>query len=138
MENYFDTEEFERWFKESLYTFESATHDKDLKFYNWACFKFQQAGEYALKALLKAFGKSALGHSLLKLLEEIENLGIEVSEDLKSSARILDMNYIATRYPDAYPEGSPHEFFDENTTSLSENASKKIIEFVESFKNNNV
>ncbi|MGC8789876.1 MAG: HEPN domain-containing protein, partial [Caldisericum sp.] len=46
MENYFDIEEFERWFKESIYTFESAKHDKDHKFYNWACFKFQQAGEY--------------------------------------------------------------------------------------------
>jgi HEPN domain-containing protein len=138
MDNFFDKDEFDRWFNESLYTFESALHDKELKFYNWACFKFQQAGEYALKAILKAFGKSALGHSLLKLLDELEAMGISVSYDLKSYARTLDMNYIGTRYPDAYPEGSPHEFFDESSVNMAEEASRKIIEFIKTSKDKNV
>jgi Uncharacterized conserved protein related to C-terminal domain of eukaryotic chaperone, SACSIN len=138
MEKFFDKEEFDRWFSESLYTFESALHDKEIKFYNWACFKFQQAGEFAIKALLKAYGKNALGHSLLKLLEEIETLGISLSPELKSCARTLDMYYIGTRNPDAYPDGSPHEFFDENSANIATDCSQKIIDFVKGIRNSNV
>ena len=138
MDNFFDKDEFDRWFNESLYTFESALHDKEIKFYNWACFKFQQAGEFAIKALLKAYGKNALGHSLLKLLEEIETLGISLSPELKSCARTLDMYYIGTRNPDAYPDGSPHEFFDENSANIATDCSQKIIDFVKGIRNSNV
>ncbi|NCQ53596.1 MAG: DNA-binding protein, partial [Caldiserica bacterium] len=61
-----------------------------------------------------------------------------VSYDLKSYARTLDMNYISTRYPDAYPEGSPHEFFDESSVNMAEEASRKIIEFIKTSKDKNV
>ena len=138
MEEFFDNEEFERWFKEAIFTFESVLHDKEFKFYNWACFKFQQAGEFAIKALLKAYGKNALGHSLLKLFEEIETLGIHIPSELKSCARTLDMYYIGTRYPYAYPDGSPHEFFDENSANIATACSQKIIDFVKGIKNSNV
>ncbi len=131
MNNLFDKNEFERWFNESLYTFASAERDEIEGDYSWACFKFQQSAELALKSLLRGFGKHPIGHSLLKLLNEIESLGIDVNEKIKSSARILDANYIPPRYPDAYPAGSPHEYYDKESADKSKKSAELIRKFVE-------
>jgi HEPN domain-containing protein len=69
--------------------------------------------------------------------EEIEALGIHIPSELKSCARTLDMYYIGTRYPDAYPDGSPHEFFDENSANIATACLQKIIDFVKGIKNSN-
>ncbi len=131
MNNLFDKNEFERWFNESLYTFASAERDEIEGDYSWACFKFQQSAELALKSLLRGFGKHSTSHSLLKLLNEIESLGIDVNEKIKSSARILDANYIPPRYPDAYPAGSPHEYYDKESADKSKKSAELIRKFVE-------
>jgi HEPN domain-containing protein len=41
--------EFNRWIKSAKHTLESAKVDKDNGFYNWACFKAQQAARLQLK-----------------------------------------------------------------------------------------
>jgi HEPN domain-containing protein len=58
-------------------------------------------------------------------------LGIDVNEKIKSSARILDANYIPPRYPDAYPAGSPHEYYDKESADKSKKSAELIREFVE-------
>jgi len=71
--------------------------------------------------------------------EKMETLGIHIHSELKSCARTLDnMYYIGTRYPDAYPEGSPHEFFDENSTNIATDCSQKTIDLVKGITNSNV
>ncbi len=92
-------------------------------------FKFQQAAEFALEAFLRGAGKLGVGHSLLKLIAEIEALGIDI-EEIRKCSLTLEKFYIPTRYPDAYPEGSPYEFYDAEEAEKALNCSSKVIEFV--------
>lgn len=124
-----DTSEFERWFKQAIHTLDSAKKDYEDSDFDWACFKCQQAAEFALKAFLRGAGKLGIGHSLLKLVEEIEALGIDIDEIRKCSL-ILEKFYIPTRYPDAYAEGSPYEFYDAEEAEKALDCSSKITEFV--------
>jgi HEPN domain-containing protein len=53
--------EFNRWIKSAKHTLESAKVDKDNGFYNWACFKAQQAAEIATKAYFYGIGSLKQG-----------------------------------------------------------------------------
>lgn len=124
-----DAPEFQRWFNQAVHTYSSAKKDYEDEDFGWACFKCQQAAECALKALLRGAGKLGIGHSLLKLTQEIEALDIDVDEIRKCSLT-LEKFYIPTRYPDAYPEGSPFEFYDAEEAEKALDSCQTIIEFV--------
>lgn len=124
-----DKKECERWLEQAKNTLQSATRDKERGDYNWCCFKAQQAAEFAVKGLLYGIGLSAVGHSLLKLLGDLEGKGIKVDE-IKGCARTLDRHYIPTRYVNAHPEGAPFEFYDLSTAEDALGCAGKIIEFV--------
>ncbi|PUA31495.1 MAG: hypothetical protein B9J98_05960 [Candidatus Terraquivivens tikiterensis] len=70
-------------------TIKSAKGDLERKDYSWACFKAQQSGEFAIKALLR--GLEAYGHSssklLLKISEKLDTLSI------MDEAKTLDKYY---------------------------------------------
>ncbi|MEM2950957.1 MAG: HEPN domain-containing protein [Nitrososphaeria archaeon] len=68
----YDKDEYERWVKQADATLASAKRDRDAGDYNWSCFKAQQSAEFAVKGLLYGLGFSPVGHSILKLLGEIE------------------------------------------------------------------
>ncbi|MGD2248743.1 MAG: HEPN domain-containing protein [Candidatus Methanofastidiosia archaeon] len=124
-----DTSEYERWFNQALHTHSSAKRDYEDNDFGWACFKFQQAAEFALKALLRGVGKLGIGHSLLKLIKDLENLNIDISQ-IKDCSVTLEKFYIPTRYPDAYPDGSPFEFYNSTDAEKALKCSLEIIEFV--------
>lgn len=84
-----DTEEFERWLAQAEQNLHSASGDSRRRDYNWAAFKAQQAGELALKALLKGFGRPGFGHSLTMLLKEIVGTGVEITPGQKECASTL-------------------------------------------------
>lgn len=125
-----DMPEFERWLKQAENSLESAKVDKKNGYYNWACFKCQQAGEYALKGLLRAFGKVAIGHSCYKLANQLKDLGVRMPRKMYDACRVLDRHYIPTRYPDAFPDASPFEFYDEATAEQAIDAAQEIVGFV--------
>ena len=75
-----------------------------LKRYAPACFHAQQAAEKAFKGLLVATGRLPKTHSIAQLLRELPE-DPERHPRLVLAAR-LDKLYIATRYPDALPEGT--------------------------------
>jgi len=125
----FDKEEFLRWFKHAEYTLRSAVRDKDSGDYSWACFKAQQAAELAVKALLYGLGIMAYGHSIKKLLD-ILSKEVQVPENLLRNARLLDRHYIPPRYPDAYIEGSPYEYYDRIDAEEAIKAAEEILTFV--------
>jgi HEPN domain-containing protein len=104
MEDLFDSKEFERWILQARDTLESANEDLNNGRYNWACFKAQQAAEYAVKGLIYGLGSIPIGHSVLRLLARLRRRGVEV-EGVMRYARILDRHRIPTRYPNAHPEG---------------------------------
>ena len=56
-------------------------------------------------------GNPKVSHILPKLLEYIKEIGIEINEEAMSYVIRLNMLYIPTRYPDAWPEGIPEEFY---------------------------
>ncbi len=124
----FDKDEFERWAEQASDTLASSHHDFSVKSYNWCCFKAQQAAEYAVKGLLKGLGVSAYGHSIIKLLKDLENYDIDM-HGLTACARTLDRHYVPSRYPDAFSEGSPFEYFDEKTALDALNCAEKICDF---------
>lgn len=134
----FDEDEFGRWFNQAENTLSSSDHDLEHGDYNWSCFKAQQAGEYALKALLRGLGRITIGHSALKLLEQLEKLGSQVSEQVKDCARSLDKHYVPARYPNAYPAGSPFEFYDEKTALVAIECARMLLDFIRAEKRKNV
>jgi HEPN domain-containing protein len=77
---------------------------------HWAqvCFSCQQVAEKALKSI--ALSKGALeikSHSLIKIAE-----ALGINGEIERMGRRLDVYYISSRYPDAFAEGAPYEYFD--------------------------
>lgn len=126
-----DYEEFGRWWRQSEHTLASAERDRQAGDFAWASFKAHQAAEYAVKALLRGLGRVAVGHSVLRLATNLEELGMPVPEPVREAARAVDRHYIPPRYPDAYPQGSPFEFYDAVAADGAMEAAKRIIAFVE-------
>ncbi len=127
----FDRDEFDRWLEQARHTLSSAERDLQAGDYAWSCFKSQQAGEYAAKAVLRGYGRLAAGHSILRLLDDLKNGGIAVNTACVGHARLLDRHYIPPRYPDAYPSGSPFEFYDEETARQALEAARSLLTWLE-------
>ena len=88
-----------------------------------ACFVAQQVCEKSLKALALSRGFDQVrSHSLLNI---VRALGI--NGDLEQMARRLDQYYVTARYPDAFVEGAPFEYF---TREQAEEAIGFAREFV--------
>lgn len=126
-----DRDEYRRWLGQAWHTLASARRDAAASDYDWACFKAQQAAEYSLEGLLRGLGHLAPGHSLLRLLDAVEqHARIPVPEPIRQAARALDRHYIPPRYPDAYPAGMPYEFYDRPTADAALSAAEQVVEFV--------
>jgi HEPN domain-containing protein len=119
--------EFIRWIKTAKHALESAKLDKDNGYYNWACFKAQQAAELATKAYFYGIGEPKIGHSIAYLLLSIPNVNI----DLINKAKFLDKMYIPTRYPNSWHSGTPDFYYTLNEAEQAINYAKEIIDFVE-------
>lgn len=131
----FDWDEYERWMRQATDTLESAKVDADHAFFNWACFKAQQAGEYAIKAILHGLGYPAIGHSIVVLADRLKGLDVEIGDSLMADARLLDRHYIPPRYPNSYPSGSPLDYYDDPTSQQAIEASRRVLRFVENLAN---
>ncbi len=90
--------------------------------YAQACYIAQQVAENALKALAFSRGASAgKGHSVTKIAQ-----ALSVNAEIERAGRILDRYYISGRYPDAFPEGIPADFLDEEA-ALSARAEAELV-----------
>ena len=91
-----------------------------------ACFHAQQAGEKALKAVWYHADADPWGHSIRKLIEDLESVDLSLYERLKNLLRagtILDRFYIPTRYPNGLPELTPKEaYLDEDAEQCIQKA----------------
>lgn len=125
-----DAAEFARWWRQAEQTLHAAQHDAAGGFWNWACFKAEQAAQLAVKGLLRALGVPAFGHSLMRLLDDLERIGIAVPESVRKAGRELEREYIPTRYPDTYPSGSPYEFYDADRARALLDACQHVLRFV--------
>ena len=129
---YLDVNEYERWMKSATRTLESASHDIERGDYNWACFKAHQAAEKALKALLWGVGVPRTGHALTHILNYItRELGLEVPDDVRRACLLLDKYYVPTRYPNAWVEGIPEDYYSESEAEDAVVKARRVIEWVE-------
>jgi HEPN domain-containing protein len=79
-----------------------------------ACFHAQKAGEKVLKAVWYYADADPWGHSIRKLIEDLQNVDLNLYDPLKGLLRagtILDRFYIPTRYPNGLPELTPGEAY---------------------------
>ncbi len=126
-----DEAEFNRWIESAKRTLESARRDLQHGDYNWACFKAHQAAEKALKGLLWGVGKPRIGYSLPRLLEYIKDeVGLMPPDDVKEACIRLNKLYSPTRYPDAWSEGIPEEYYSEKEAEEAIGQALLVIEWV--------
>ena len=117
------------WYEQGKRDFERANLDFDYAYYEWACFTSEQAAEKAIKALGLKYGITLWGHSLSAMLNIIlskkdslttglttdihknKTAGLDNIGDIIEKAKLLDLYYIPSRYPDGFPEGKPSSNF---------------------------
>lgn len=126
MGSYLDSEEFKRWISNAKSTLNSSINDKEAGFYNWACFKAQQAAEFSVKAYLRGTGNDSFGHSISMLLQKGK-----FDFHLINTGKKLDKYYIPTRYTDSWSEGTPEDFYTIDDASEAVELSRTIIEEIE-------
>ena len=92
-----------------------------------ACFIAQQVAEKSLKALALFRGVDQVkSHSVVRIARELE-----INGDIEEMGRRLDQYYIPARYPDAFPEGAPIDYFVESQSKQALLYAEKIVQFVQ-------
>lgn len=119
------------WNEQGKRDLERAKLDIDHRFYEWACFTSQQSAEKVIKGLALKLGLTIWGHSLTEILSILSGR-IEIPEQLKDEAKLLDLYYIPSRYPNGFPSGKPADYFTEKQAREAIDAADHIIRFCES------
>ena len=126
--------EAQRWLKTASDDLDTAVIlEKNGKFAH-SCFHAQQAGEKALKAVWYFVDADPWGHSIKKLIDDLENIELKVYNsllNLKREATILDRFYIPTRYPNGLPDITPDEAYNEEDANTCIKDARKIIDAVQ-------
>ena len=125
--NFLDEDEFVRWILNARKTLESSRIDLNSAFYNWSCFKSQQAAEYAVKAYLRGTGQDSFGHSVSSLAGKAQ-----FNANFINFGKTLDKYYIPTRYTDAWVEGIPGDYYTVEEAIEAIEDAEAIIQEVES------
>ena len=92
--------DYREWIGKALVFLDEARDDVSRGRYWLACFHAQQYAELLLKAvIIKLTGSYPFTHSLVELLEAIEDLDYRVDENLYIVAEALEKHYTLARYP---------------------------------------
>ena len=98
-----------------------ARRDGEAGDHSLASFRAEQAAQLALKALLRGIGQPGWGHDLVTLVAATcEQLGGDFATgQLEEAAKRLSAHYIASRYPDAFAEGTAFEHYSASIASTA-------------------
>jgi len=116
------------WLEQARRDLESARWVMKGGYHEWACFVSQQAAEKAVKALYSHFGGEAWGHSVVNLLQGLQEKA-EIPEELIEAGRALDRYYIPARYPNGWETGTPSDYYTEKDSQDAISHSEKVIRF---------
>lgn len=125
-----DQIKYKLWFSETENDLEIGNILFDAKKYNAAVFHFVQAAEKSIKALLYFKEIRPWGHSLVDLLKSCEKIRIPINKDLIIIAQKLELHYTSSRYPDALPDQTPKEAYDDIIANDIKKKALKILDFV--------
>jgi len=88
-----------------------------------ACYIAQQVAVKALKALAFSRGASEVkGHSVTKIAQ-----ALSINTEIERAGKILDRYYISGRYPDAFPEGIPADFLDQEAALSAQTEAQLVL-----------
>ena len=124
-----------RWLTAADDDLDSAIILREKRKFAHACFHAQQAGEKALKALWYFADADPWGHSIKKLIDDLEFVDLKFHESIKEYTRlgmVLDRFYIPTRYPNGLPDITPDVAFSDEDAAICISHSKTILESVRS------
>lgn len=123
-----------RWFRQAEDDLSSARVLNDNKKFAQSCFYCQQASEKAVKALWFQLGLDPWGHSVLRLIEDIDDNELRKELDIFSDhARALDRFYMTTRYPNGLPELIPFEAYSSKDSAEAIKLGDEIIQHIRAF-----
>lgn len=124
-----------RWLTTADDDIDSAVILKNNGKFAHSCFHAQQAGEKALKAVWYFADADPWGHSIKKLIEDLNFVDLKIYQKLESHikmAMVLDRFYIPTRYPNGLPDITPDEAFADEDADKCITYSKNILDEVRS------
>ena len=101
---------YDDWFRQARRDLEHAERSLESGDYEWACFAAQQSAEKGVKALFLKANRSAWGHSVGALLQQLP-ASWQADESLVNAGKELDKHYIPPRYPNSHPQGAPYEYY---------------------------
>ena len=116
------------WLKQARSDFLHAQHALEDKDFDWACFACQQSAEKAAKAVYQHLHSIVWGHSVLALLEGLEQHRV-IDASFKDVARRLDKFYIPARYPNGFQEGAPVDYYTQAEAEQAISDARLIVEF---------
>lgn len=122
---------YQDWLMQARRDLKAARDSLNAGNYEWTAFQAQQGAEKALKALLRYHNHEARGHTLVHLLDTVQDF-VAVPADLWPKVRELDRHYIQPRYPNGFATGYPAEFYDQETAERVVAYGTEIVEFVQS------
>lgn len=100
--------------------------------FQWCCFLAGQAAQLAMKGLLHGAGAGAWGCDLADLTRRAGALGLAVPDSVIDAALRLSRHYIAARYPDAHPSGTPGGHYSRSDADTAIRDMHTVQEFVRS------
>jgi len=124
-----------RWLTTADDDLDSAVILKKNGKYAHSCFHAQQAGEKALKAVWFFADADPWGHSIKKLIEDLNSVDLKLFQSLEPFSRmgiVLDRFYIPTRYPNGLPDITPDVAFSDEDADTCIKYSRKILDEVRS------
>lgn len=129
-------DEADRWIKQGERDLAAAKELSGAELYETACFHSQQAAEKMLNGLLYGRGyRSIVTHSVRELFNSV-NKEFDNVKPLLRECMELDKEYIPPRYPDAFPSGSPYEYYNKEDAEKCINYAELILKEVKRLMQN--
>ena len=98
----------------------------------WACFLSEQAAQLGVRGLLHGVGLDAWGHDLTVLCARAASeLASAWPPRLGDHSARLSRHYIAARYPDAVPSGTPGAHYTDADADQAAEDARALLEAVE-------
>jgi HEPN domain-containing protein len=122
-----------RWLDTAEDDLDSARILKEEGKFAHSCFHAQQAGEKALKAIWYFADADPWGHSIRRLIEDLEKIDADIFRSVNpliQAGTVLDRFYIPTRYPNGLPEITPREAFLREDAEACLESSRAIVQKV--------
>jgi len=133
MSREYNLQEAKRWIRTAEDDLDTAVILNEKKKFAHSCFHAQQAGEKAIKALWYLADADPWGHSIKKLIEDLQSVNLTFYENVKPMIRsgmVLDRYYLPTRYPNGLPDITPDQAFNEEDAQICLEYARNIIEAV--------